>query len=64
MREEAARRVMHFEYPSCPTAAANILVNVDTVSGALQKSGRPYQLIKVAGASADHPVHPMLPETG
>ncbi len=37
---------------------------IDTVSGALQKSGRPYQLIKVAGASADHPVHPMLPETG
>ncbi|HYD16916.1 MAG TPA: class I SAM-dependent rRNA methyltransferase [Patescibacteria group bacterium] len=37
---------------------------IHTVSGALQKSGRPFQLIKVAGASADHPVHPMLPETG
>lgn len=36
---------------------------IDTVSGALQKSGRPFQLIKVSGASADHPVHPMLPET-
>lgn len=37
---------------------------IATVSGALQKSGRPFQLIKVAGASADHPVNPMLPETG
>lgn len=36
---------------------------IDTVAGALQKSGRPFQLVKVAGAGADHPVHPMLPET-
>lgn len=36
---------------------------IDTVAGALQKSGRPFQLVKVAGAGADHPVHPVLPET-
>ncbi len=37
---------------------------LEIVSGGLAKSGRPFQLIKTAGASPDHPVHPMLPETG
>ena len=35
----------------------------EVVSGGLAKSGRPFQLIKTAGAGPDHPVHPMLPET-
>ncbi len=36
---------------------------IDVVSGGMAKSGRPFQLIKTAGAGPDHPVHPMLPET-
>jgi len=30
----------------------------------LAKTGRTFQLVKTAGAGADHPVHPALPETG
>lgn len=37
---------------------------LEIVSGGLAKTGRPFQLIKISGASPDHPVHPMLPETG
>lgn len=37
---------------------------IEVVAGGLAKTGRPFQLIKVAGAGPDHPVHPMLPETG
>jgi 23S rRNA (cytosine1962-C5)-methyltransferase len=29
----------------------------------IARSGRPARLIRAAGASPDHPVHPMLPET-
>lgn len=36
---------------------------IEVVSGGISKSGRPFQLIKSAGAGPDHPVHPMLPET-
>jgi 23S rRNA (cytosine1962-C5)-methyltransferase len=36
---------------------------IEVVAGGLSKSGRPFQLIKTAGAGPDHPVHPMLPET-
>ena len=37
---------------------------IEVVSNGLAKSGRPFQLIKTSGAGPDHPVHPMLPETG
>ncbi len=37
---------------------------IEVVSGGLAKTGRPFQLIKVSGAGPDHPVHPMLQETG
>jgi 23S rRNA (cytosine1962-C5)-methyltransferase len=36
----------------------------DAVTEGLAKSGRSFQLVKVAGAAPDHPVHPLLPETG
>lgn len=36
----------------------------EVVAGGMSKTGRPFQLIKTAGAGPDHPVHPMLPETG
>lgn len=36
----------------------------DNVSEGISRSGRPFQLIKTAGAAADHPVNPFLPETG
>lgn len=36
----------------------------ETVSGAIAKSGRRFQVIRSAGAAPDHPVHPMLPESG
>lgn len=36
----------------------------DAVTEGLAKSGRPFQLVKTAGAAPDHPVHPLLPETG
>jgi len=37
---------------------------IEVVSGGLAKTGRPFQLIKTSGAGPDHPVHPLLPETG
>jgi len=36
----------------------------EVVSSGIAASGRPFQLIKTAGASPDHPIHPLLPETG
>ena len=36
----------------------------DAVTEGLAKSGRSFQLVKVAGAAPDHPIHPLLPETG
>jgi len=35
----------------------------DAVTEGMAKAGRVFQLIKVAGAAPDHPVHPLLPET-
>jgi 23S rRNA (cytosine1962-C5)-methyltransferase len=37
---------------------------IEVTAGGLAGAGRPFQLIKTAGAGPDHPVHPMLPETG
>jgi 23S rRNA (cytosine1962-C5)-methyltransferase len=36
----------------------------DAATEGLAKSGRAFQLVKVAGAAPDHPIHPLLPETG
>jgi 23S rRNA (cytosine1962-C5)-methyltransferase len=36
----------------------------EAVCAAFAKTGRSHQLIRTAGAAPDHPVHPMLPETG
>lgn len=36
----------------------------DAATEGLAKSGRVFQLVKVAGAAPDHPLHPLLPETG
>jgi 23S rRNA (cytosine1962-C5)-methyltransferase len=37
---------------------------VEAVTEGLAKSGRAFQLVRTAGAAPDHPVHPLLPETG
>ena len=36
----------------------------DAVTEGMARSGRGFQLIKTSGAAPDHPVHPLLPETG
>jgi 23S rRNA (cytosine1962-C5)-methyltransferase len=35
-----------------------------SVAEGIGKTGRPFQLVRTAGAGPDHPVHPFLPETG
>ncbi len=37
---------------------------IKQVSEGIKKSGRAFELVKTGGAGADHPVHPMLSETG
>ncbi len=36
----------------------------DAATEGLAKSGRAFQLVRTAGAAPDHPIHPLLPETG
>lgn len=43
---------------------ADVKELLDVVSDGIARTGRPFQLIRVSGAAADHPVHPALPETG
>lgn len=43
---------------------ADVKELAETVAEGIGKTGRPFQLIRTAGAAADHPVHPHLPETG
>lgn len=50
-------------FASCSYHADTTML-IGALSDSLAKTGRPFQLIKVAGASHDHPVHPALPETG
>jgi 23S rRNA (cytosine1962-C5)-methyltransferase len=37
---------------------------LENVSESLARAGRPFQLVRSGFAGADHPVHPLLPETG
>lgn len=50
-------------FASCSHHAAVSELN-DYVSEGIAKSGRPFQLVRTAGAAPDHPVQPLLPETG
>ncbi|MFH1158492.1 MAG: class I SAM-dependent rRNA methyltransferase [Pseudomonadota bacterium] len=36
----------------------------DAATEGMAKAGRAFQIIRTAGAAPDHPVHPLLPETG
>ena len=47
---------------SCTTWVARAEL-VDAVSGAARRAGREARLLEVRGASRDHPVHPLMPET-
>lgn len=53
----------HMFFASC-SHHAGLKELIRNVGDGLKKSGRAFELLKTSGAGADHPVHPMLPETG
>lgn len=53
----------HLFFASC-SHHATMGELITAVKKGLKKSGRSFELIRTGGAGKDHPVHPLLPETG
>lgn len=53
----------HMFFASC-SHHASLKDLIRNVGDGIKKAGRKAELIKTSGAAPDHPVHPLLPETG